>query len=1164
MNLATFLKTLAENGIKISLAEDGKLKVSAPREALTNELQQQLIAYKSELIEWISVNAVVKTDTHENRLRKLPALVSLGKSQLENVSSTADGDNYVALSYAQQRLWFLEQLDGQGKGTYCIPGAMLLEGKVCIEALTNAIEFMVLRHPALRTRFVQQKGQPFQVVLDEYEIDSSHYDFSTLTTKVAEENLSGLLQQEIQQGFDLELGTPFRYRTILLGQEKLVLFLNFHHIIFDGWSNNVFFNELFQSYEALVQGRSYSMDEISIQYTDYSHWQRQWLNSEIKNDLIDYWNVQLRDWQRLEIPTDKPRSPLSQQKGQTFHTQIDPNVRNVLGKLAAREGTTLFNVLLAGFYIFLGKLSSQQDLLIGTDVAGRTATELEKLVGFFVNQIVLRGDISGNPSFKEFLQRVKNMTTDAYAHQDLPFDMLVDALLKERDPSLTPFFSHKFIYQNGHASTGQLFDITLSQMTLPYQYARFDMCWSVVDTGQSLTLAVEFNTELYLPKTIEAFCQQYFYLLAEIASAPDKNISNYSIVDVSLQQKYYPSPSLENNYRHSVASVGLYVENYAAKTPDAIAVVDATGTMSYAQLNVRSNYIASLLQGLGLGLEARIGICLPSSMDYLCAFSAASKIGAVVIPFDMTWPEERINNILSVSCLDAFITLNDILDNLPAYELSFISTLCMDDLGVPQPGMDQFKAVAPLASQLAYIIFTSGTTGEPKGVMVSHSGISALSHEQHDRFCLDGNSKILQFASLGFDASVWEIIMAAGCGGTLYCGNRQDTMPGKALENFINHNSITHLTLPPSALTVMDKASVPSLKYLILAGEACKDEMLGNWHKQVKIFNAYGPTETTICATVEAYRDDCDGFGGSIGKSIYASEVYIVSRDGMLVGPGVVGELVVGGQSVAMGYWSNSGKTAASFIPDSFSGRAGARLYRTGDLAKFAADGSIQFIGRIDHQVKLRGFRIELTEIEQHLLRHPQIKDVAVVLSHISDPAIVAYVVSQGDSLKSEILKDYLRQKVPHYMVPQYIQFIDEIPLTVNGKLNVNALPTPEEEAINPDDVIPQGRYEEMILDVWKQKLKKESISRKINFFDAGGHSLLLMQVQEQLTTEYGIQITVADLFKYPSIQGLANFIEQKNTSQEYAGNPDYFDNISDRASKRRASRSSRKEVETN
>lgn len=1108
MSLDQIIAQCAHIGVRLSLTDDGKLRVNAPAGVLDAGLREALSLHKDAI-----------TDTLQ-RQRNQAAPDRIARS-----------DRY-PLSHAQRRLWILDQIE-PGSSAYLIPCAMALPADIDVSSLFAAIRAVASRHESLRTTFTQLDGVPYQIVHEQPRVDTASVDLSLESEPAAapEQALQAALRKEMQTGFDLEQGPLIRARVFTAGNHARVLFLAMHHIIGDGWSNAIFLDELHQHYAAIRDGRpGAELRPLTLQYVDYTHWQANSLEGANLQRLLAYWRQQLQSAPMLQLPTDRPRGQNTTNPGELLRVRFASAQTESLHRLAQQTGTTLFTVLLSAYYVMLHRLSGQHDLVIGTDVANRTRREWEPLIGFFVNQLVLRADLSSNPSFTDLIKRVHKLTLDAYAHQDLPFNVLVEHLGQARDASVSPFFQTKFIMQNTPGAD-RLSDAE-STIELPERIAKFDMTWSVSEDASGLLLELEYASNLFDASTMQRWLDHYAQLLAQVSTKPDQPIQRLQL-DADYVQTLIARARRVEQFPSRAETIASYVEHWAAHSPAAIAVRSGSSDISYAALNQAANRLARHLRDWGVERESPVGVCMEAGIDYVIAVTAVSKAGGVLVAMDPAYPEQRLANIMDAAGLQVMLCHSQFLDRLPAYQLNFLGVIKTDTDASEWANQSADNLDLPRhPDQLAYLIFTSGTTGKPKGVMVAAGGIANLANAQAQTFKVQASSRVLQFASIGFDASFWELLMALAQGATLVAEPRQTIMPGADLAKALAHHQITHVTLPPTALSVMPAQAGTSLQALILAGEACRDEQVRPWAQVTQPFNAYGPSETTVCASIDAYDATRGGFAGSIGHALDGCGLYVVDGTGNLALPMASGELWITGAAVGRGYWSDPAQTALRFVPDPFSAIPGARAYRSGDLARCRLDGRVEFLGRLDQQVKIRGHRIETAEIERALLAESGVSAAVVVAS--GEPAeLHAYVVtSSGLPTDEPGLKKALRQSLPEYMIPRSITTLARIPTTVNGKLDVAALPSPQRERSSGIGTTTTSPHQTLVAEIWCEVLGIDAVGVDDNFFDVGGHSLLLIQVQDRIKQRCGLNLSVADLFKYPTVRDLADLLAQGESAE--------------------------------
>ena len=984
------------------------------------------------------------------------------------------------LSFAQQRLWFLDQLE-PGIPIYNIPAAIRLTGALDLEALERALNALVRRHEALRTTFQEIDGEPVQVIAPEMTVP---LPVTEVDSTLEAARLAG---EEARRPFDLARGPLFRARVLRLAGDDHVLLVTMHHIVSDGWSTGVLIAEVAALYQSLP------LAPLPVQYADYAVWQRRWLAGETLAAQLDYWKRQLAGAPPLDLPTDHARPALPAYRGATEAFTLPPGLFEALERLSRREGATAFMTLVAAFQLLLARYSGQDDISIGTPVANRSTAEVEGLIGFFVNTLVLRTDLSGDPTFAELLKRVRETALGAYANQDVPFEMVVQALEPERDLSRSPLFQVMFVLQNTPMEARELPGLRLAPIEAASGVSAFDLTLSMGRTGG----VVEYSTDLFEPATIRRMTGHFTALLEAAVAGPEQRLSALRMLSDAERRQVLEEWNRTRTAGWGDKTVIDIFEAQAEAHPDRTAVVFGEQRLTYRELNERAGRVAAHLQERGAGPDVLVALSLERSVEMIVALLGVMKAGAAYVPLDPNYPPERLAFMLA-DCRPALVIDRG---TLPEY------------LETPAPAPKPRRACP---DNLAYVIYTSGSTGRPKGVMLCHRGLTNLVHEQTIGFQVKPGSRVLQFASFSFDASVSEIFMALTTGAALHLAGQETLMSPPDLVRLMREQAISVVTLPPSLLAVLPADGFPELATLISAGEACSWEIVDRWAPGRRFLNAYGPTECTIGpAFYVAESGTRPSRNVPIGRPIGNTTIYILDPSLEPVPVGVPGELYIGGAGVARGYLGRPDLTAEKFLPDPFSAEPGARLYRTGDLARYLDGGDIEYLGRIDQQVKVRGFRIELGEIENVLREHPAVKDAVAV---VRGDRLVAYVIGS-----SEGLRDHLRQRLPDYMAPAAIVALDAFPLTPNGKVDRKALPAPE-VAASPERpyVAPRDAEEEIVAGIWAGVLNAGPVGATDNFFDLGGHSLLATQVVSRVRAAFAVELPLRALFESPTVAGMA------------------------------------------
>ncbi|MEJ1929778.1 amino acid adenylation domain-containing protein, partial [Nostoc sp. NIES-2111] len=1060
------------------------------------------------------------------------------------------------LSYAQQRLWFLDKLNPNSP-FYNLLVALRLDGTLNRTALQQSLQEIIYRHEALRTNFITVNGEPVQVI-KEQRIESreqeilSIVDLQHLSTLVLSDScraeprqaevtekeiaLQQLAQQLAHQPFNLADESLIRTTLVVLSETEHALLVFIHHIVFDGWSMGVFVQELMALYNAYSQGQISPLTPLPIQYADFAIWQRQWLQGDVLQSQLSYWQQQLKDAPALlSLPTDRPRPPVQTFAGAYQKFSLSSELTDRLTKLSQEQGCTLFMTLLAAYDTLLYRYTGQSDILVGTPIANRDRSEIEGLIGFFVNTLVMRSNLAGNPSFSELLTRVREVALGAYTHQNLPFEMLVEALQPERNLSHTPLFQVVFNLQNSPVQELELAGLTVSSLPVESTTTKVDLALSMENTTQGLLGVWEYNTDLFDASTIERITGHFVTLLEAIVANPQERISQLPLLTAVEQQLLVDWNNTWVDYPENKCIHQLF-EEQVQHTPDAVAVVFENQQLTYQQLNCRANQLAYYLRSLGVKPDTLVGICVERSIDMVMGLLGILKAGGAYLPLDPEYPPERLSFMLEDAQVPLLLTQQKLIERLPQHQAKLI---CLDEIWSQIAQNNQTNPnIGVRAFHLANVIYTSGSTGRPKGVMVEHRGLCNLAQAQIQTFGLTSDSRVLQFASFSFDASIWEVVMAFGSGGTLYLGTKDSLLPGKPLIERLHDYSITHITLPPSALAVMPVEELPALKTMIVAGEACPAELIKQWSIGRNFFNAYGPTEATVCATIGKATPKAiakctpEDEKISIGKAIANTQVYILDKNLQPVPVGVPGELHIGGVGLARGYLNRTELTQEKFIHNPF---GTGRLYKTGDLARYLPNGNIEYLGRIDNQVKIRGFRIELAEIESLLGQHSNVQNCCVI-AHEKTPSnksLVAYVVPQKDiTLTTEELRQFLANQLPGYMVPAAFVILESLPLTPNGKVDRRALPNPDLHQESLDYVMPNTEIETIIADIWQKTLAIEKVGIYNNFFELGGHSLLLVKVNQQLQEKLGLELSIVDMFNYPTIHSLSQYLGTKSQKE--------------------------------
>ena len=1037
-------------------------------------------------------------------------------------------DERVPLSYAQERLWFLDQLEPNSPA-YIIPAALRISGQLDVPALHNTFNLIVGRHESLRTSFSIIDSQPVQVIAP-----SSHHalditDLSDLEPTERERRATEITYDLAHKPFDLRRDALLRTTLLKMGELDHVLIVTMHHIVSDGWSMGVMIREVAEIYSALVKGEGSKQEEMVIQYADYAAWQRGWLEGEEMERQMRYWRGQLGGEVRsLELPLDRVRPTRQNYRGGREYAKLSQEVRGKLREMSRREGVTVYMLLLAAYKVMLMRVSGEEDVRVGTPIAGRNRREVEGLIGFFVNTLVMRTDLTGNPTFRDLLRRVREVTLEAYTNEDFPFEKLVDELQPERDLSRQPLFQVMFVLQDVSGKSLELPGLTFDSILIENETAKFDLTLSMVDTGPELTAMMGYKTDLFDPSTINRMMRQFLTLLESAVANPDERISDLAIMsEAERRQMLVEWNDTEADYASDFCIHELF-EAQVERTPDAAAIIFGDEQLTYRDLNRRANQLAHHLALVGVGPEVRVGIYLERSTEMITGLLATLKAGGVYVPLDPAYPQERISFMMRDSGAQVLLTqkrfLGTLSENLP-------QVICLDDESSGIRNQSEHNLDSKISnSNLAYIIYTSGSTGTPKGVMIEHQGICNLAAAQIHAFQIEAGSRVLQFAPFSFDASVSEIFTSLLEGATVVLGKYESMLPGSGLIDLLREERITTVTFPPTVLSSLPDALLPSMKTIVSAGEACSAEIIERWGANNRFLNAYGPTEVTVCATIA----ECNGKTGNptIGKPIPNTQVYLLDKNLQPVPIGVTGQIHVGGHGLARGYLGQPGLTAEKFIPNPFSPTEGSRLYSTGDLARYKSDGQIEFLGRIDEQVKVRGHRIEVGEIEAALMSHPQVREAVVIAREggEGEKRLVAYVVAgeQGRASVNE-LRAYLKERLPEALVPSAIAMLDALPKTVSGKIDRKALPALDRSRpdLKEGYTEPRTELEIYIAEMWQEILGLDKIGVHDDFFELGGDSIRGAIFINKLQERLGQQVYVVILFDAPNIADLTDYLNR-------------------------------------
>ncbi|MEG3973100.1 amino acid adenylation domain-containing protein [Microcoleus sp. herbarium8] len=1045
------------------------------------------------------------------------------------------------LSFPQQRLWLLQQID-RINPSYNEHAAIQLKGLLNVPALERSLNEIVQRHESLRTTFKMMEGQPVQIISPSLTLKLPTVNLSDdLPLSEQKNQIQRIAIEQSQSLFDLAQGPLLRWTLLQIGQQDYVLLVTMHHIICDGWSYGVMMRELAALYEAFSNSKSSPLSELPIQYADFASWQQQSLKGEGLETQIAYWKQKLGNTPPvLQLPADYPRPAAQTFRGTRKTFSLTAELTKALKALSQKEDATFFMTLLAAFKILLYRYTGIEDIAIGSPIANRNHTEIEQLIGCFVNTLVLRTDLSGSPTFRELLSRVRQVCVGAYAHCDVPFEKLVETLQPQRSLSYTPLFQVMFTLQNTPMSALELSGLTVSSLESNNGTAKFDLSLYIEERGEESIVTIEYNTDLFETATITRTSEHFQQLLAGIVANPDRRVNELPLLTSSEKQQLLDWNSTQTDYPKDACIHQLF-EAQVEKTPDAVAIVFEDRQLTYQELNQQADRLADYLRELGVRSEVLVGICVERSIEMVVGLLGILKAGGAYVPLDPAYPQERLNFILSDAQVSVLLTRETLIKELPALSANVTPVVVYFDREWDTISNPKSKIQNPkLSDHLAYVLYTSGSTGTPKGVLGRHR--SAVNRLNWNPYPFEQGEICCQKTSLNFIDSVWEIFAPLLHGlRTVIIADEIVKDPYRLVQT-LSQQQVTRLVLVPSLLRVLLEtfpdlqSRLPKLKYWVSSGETLSVELSQRFQERMPqsiLINLYGSSEVSADVTWYDTSKNQSLSSIPIGRPISNMQVYVLDAHLQPVPIGVPGELCIGGDGLAQGYLNRPELTAEKFIPNPFSSENGADLYRSGDIGRYRFNGEIEYLGRSDRQIKLRGFRIELGEVENVLNQHPAVKQAVVLLreDEVDNKRLVAYIVSDNISLE---LRSFVAEKLPDYMVPSVVVQLEALPLTPNGKVDYLALPVPENRRdLKQDYAMPKTEAERLIAEVWQEILQLEKVGINDNFFEIGGHSLLLVKVQAKLHKVLDRNISAIDLFKYPSIKMLAEYLSHKQDGEQ-------------------------------
>ncbi|WP_394205003.1 amino acid adenylation domain-containing protein [Shewanella waksmanii] len=1102
MNAENIINICLEQGIFLSV-DNGNLQVDTNKDNLSQDTLVLLKSHKQELVSYIEAFQSQQAALNRQQLKK------------------AEHNGPAPLSFAQQRLWIVDRME-QGAAQSNVSAPFLLEGKLNKAAMQQAIDTIIERHEVLRSVYREKDNECYQEVLEQFDASIPEVDLSDLDQAAFDQKVQEMAREEALTQFNLEQDIMLRVKLLKFREDKHVALFSMHHIASDGWSVGVFIKEFNLLYSAFSQNMANPLSKLDVQYSDYAHWQREWMQGSVYENELNYWTNHLQDAPPVHsLPLDKPRTTKPTIIGEKVKRTISSAVLKKLNDLCKAEGVTLFMALQTLYALTLSKFSREEDIVMGTPVAGRMHQNAEPLIGFFLNNLVLRSNLADNPTFCELLARNKKTILDAFENQNLPFDALVEAINPERTSSHQAMFQIWFVLQNHESSDFALPDLNMSLQECD-EFIHFDLSLEAIEKEGELELRWLYQADIFEQQTIEQLAIAFETLVENTLANPQCHINRLELLTKQSAQPWLEVTNSDYPKEHTLVHM---IEQYSDLNPEANALSFQGETISYSKLNAQANSLANYLIEKGVTANSAVGLCLPRSSEMLIAMLAIMKTGAAYIPLDTTTPIERLDYILNETQATTLITTADITASMSDSTLTIIQMANKDW----QIASDEPPKVNIKDTDLAYILFTSGSTGRPKGVEVTHQNVANLTYSMRDLLAqrgLTGNYSWAWNAPIVFDASVQALTQLA-FGVELHLLTDDMRRDPKALADYINQAQIDMLDTTPSLADLLLRECVETqheLPSMLIGGEPISPEL---WTQLAEYFassngfaiNVYGPTECTVNAS---FADIEASSPPNIGKGLPNVRLYVMNQTGQVLPVGAKGELFIGGEGVSRGYFNNQKLTQEKFIDSDEWGR----LYKTGDLVRWNNAGQLEFLGRADFQVKLRGYRIELEEIESIAIEHPAIDEAAVL---VKDEQLVAYLVP--DQAHNQHISTFLETRLPSYMVPTQIVMLPEMPITTNGKRDRKALLSMDVQVEQACYVAPETELETNIQAIWQELLGQENISVDANFFEIGGHSLLGIRLASACREKLGIELPLKDLMEGPTIRALAKqceFIEKQ------------------------------------
>lgn len=1117
-----------------------QLLAEAKQQGIFVFLEDQRLRYKTregikpskEMLEVLSVNK-------EEILQFLLQAQAMNETNLAPIpSQSLQAISTLPVSFAQERMWFVDQLEGSLH--YHIPSIWQVEGILDIPKLEKAFQGLIDRHLVLRTRFQGHSDGVRQELL-------SAADWRLEVSQVNPKegfDLAAYVKQRVESSFDLTIDFPVRAQLIQLGEQQYKLVLIVHHIAADGWSMAILFNDLTELYLAQVEGHQANLAKLGIQYYDYAHWQRTYLSGDKLEKELLFWEENLKEVPALDLPTDWPRPAVQSTKGATASIALGVDLSKTLQQLSIQEDVTLYMLLLSVIKVWLKYYTGQNDICIGSPVAGRSKSELENLIGCFVNTLPLRTQLSDQQPFQDLLAEVKENVLQAFSHQEVPFEKIVERVTTKRDRSRNALSEVIFVLQNTpDIPTRTIGNLAFTAEPFSQETASYDLHISAIQGQDEISISINYCKDLFGEDTIQRMLNHLETLLGLVATQPSTCIGDFDLLSVVEKQQILFDFNMTCTDIGETETLVQLFDQQVAITPDAIALHYEGMSFTYREIAAKADKLAYLLaHSYEIELGDRVGVLMDRSAWAIISILGVMKAGGVYVPIDLGFPLSRKKFIIDDAALQCLIIHSQDLMEMIGFQVPVVSV----DLQLEGWEMDQPIAIELQREDLAYIIYTSGSTGEPKGVMIPHRGIVNTVLAQIPMFGIQKGDHCLQFASLVFDASLSEIFTSLIGGGELYIVQEAAKKDLNLMMEYLQGHAIDVATLPPALLSQIPPPALSSLKMLVSAGESAPFEQVNQFLAYGDYCNAYGPTETSICATMNAYKkgSQIERTNVPIGQPIANTQVYIVNSAGQLAPIGVVGELYVGGNGLATGYLNKPIATENSFNNPIASETDSIRLYRTGDLARWLPDGRIQFIGRKDNQVKIRGYRIELNEVANLIQQAEHVGQAICVLHSLGDhdSQIIAYFSSTKDKVEEELWK-YIKEHVPSYMVPAALIRVSEFTLNASGKIDRSKLPDPTGNTpLQREYVAPKNDTEKQLALIWESLLQIERIGTKDNFFEIGGHSLLLTRLASAIQEAFQLTIPITLLFDMGDMASMAKYIQlaQRSLAKEKSAAVEY------------------------